>query len=363
MKTNTNWKREIPPIFNEVREKIENIEDYKIKNILRIAYVFGGKPSEYLGPRKTRGQGIKGNDFSEETIDDTEAITLRLPKNRMGGKIRVIAIPLNPNIEPMSKHILKFSEEQGHSSIWDKYYEQFWADLKKITNPFNDINIPLKPSRKRKDQEKKTKKLTFGYLPEIRQVELGLCHNFNELDFKLFFGDLLPSNFRVYFNKLLSKSDFYYYDDVYKMIEIKDTIFNPRKQMIYHYKDYMKLIKLINRGYILRTEEIFDIDVRIKIEHLTASKSGKDEHKILMANAMEILNKDSRKVFAELDNIDVFDEENQKAIECGLTNAKKLLDLYNNNYPRLKNIEEFWVMTFWGYPNTSKCYKFKLLRN
>jgi len=38
MKTNTNWKREIPPIFNEVREKIENIEDYHIKNILRIAY-------------------------------------------------------------------------------------------------------------------------------------------------------------------------------------------------------------------------------------------------------------------------------------------------------------------------------------
>ena len=76
-----------------------------------------------------------------------------------------------------------------------------------------------------------------------------------------------------------------------------------------------------------------------------------------MANAIHILNQYSDKITEEYDNIDVLDSKNKKAVECGDTSAKQMLDLFNDRHSGIKNIKEFWIMNYWGYPDYSKCYK------
>ena len=344
-------------IYNEIRYRINNVEDYKIKNILRIAYLFGAEPSEYLGPQKKNDQSITGNAFSIDSINDVDALVLKIPTNRKGRKNRLIAVPLDPKIEPMSKKVLDFSEEIGNKRIYHTFYTNFQQNVKdkKI---FQGIEFPVKPYKTRKDKFNTKRSFTLTHLTEVRRLELSLCNNFNELDFKLFCGDILPSDYNYYFSKLLQKSDYYNHEEVYETLVLKNTIFNPKGDYKYHYKEYMKISKFLKRGYLSYSEEDIKLNHNLDINKISSAKSGKKEHKTLMANAMYILGQKSIEVTDEYENIDVFDSKNEIAVECGDTSAKQMLDLFNERHSSIKNVKDFWILNYWGYPKYSKCYKF-----
>ena len=82
-------------------------------------------------------------------------------------------------------------------------------------------------------------------------------------------------------------------------------------------------------------------------------------HRILQANVKHWLERDSDSVVCEDSNIDVVDLINGKVVECGHTEASKLLDTFSGAFLGIGDIKEFSILTFYDESdNTSICYKF-----
>ncbi|GAI34681.1 unnamed protein product, partial [marine sediment metagenome] len=49
-----------------------------------------------------------------------------------------------------------------------------------------------------------------------------------------------------------------------------------------------------------------------------------------------------------------------RVVECGHTEAGKLFDCFNEVFSEIKDIKEFWILTFYDkLEYISLCYKFK----
>jgi len=359
-KRNTNTAKEsnsqkIIPDWTTIRETIDKIDDIECKNILRVSYLFGTDISELIRESIKQENTIKGNDFSTKSIEGEEALILGIPTARRGYKPRYVAVPLNPKCEQWSECILGYSEEKANKMLYNKVYRVLQEDIPK--KYFKHCEwIPIRYPKKKKYEIRTS--FTHKHFSEVREWELGLCHNFNEYDFKHFFGNFYNSDYNVYFRKLLNKSDFYNSDDVINAIEMKNAIFSPREK--YFYKVYMDIQKMIKRYYINKKPPINKkIDTNVDYQKIPGS-SGKI-HKILQANIKKHLEEEkmSNQVFCEDSNLDVVDLTSGIVVECGHTEAGKLLDSFNNVFSGIKTIREFWVLQFYDeLEKISSCYQF-----
>jgi len=349
----TQRAKEIPD-WTLIRKLIDDIDNYDIRNILRISYLYSTRIQELV--RKTSSEtSLSGNDFYQTNIDGEEALVLQIPTARLGGKPRRVAIPLNPKHEKWSKEILHFSEEKANDFLYPNVARVLQYDVKKY---IVDLEWPSPGYKRKKEKEKNRVNITIKHLPEIREWELGLCHDFNEYDFSHFLGKEYESDYNVYFNKLKNKSDFYYYDDIVKAIELKNVVFNPTPREKFYYKEYMDVAKKIKRNYIKQEESLLlNINPDIPASTLSGGRESK-EHTALKINAGILLEKNSDSISYEEANFDVVDLKNGIVVECGHTSARKLFDSFDDVYESLGKITYFWILQFYDENNDSNLYKF-----
>jgi len=351
------------PTPNVIRQIVDNSTD-KYKNLMRISYLFGLEVSEMLPNTKKEGGFFYGNDFSEVSVDGEDALLLKVPTIRQGGKPRTIAVPLNPKYESWSKIILKLSEERANELLFDVVLRTFQEHVEKLFKQFKWIV----PGKIRATEELGTywdpshyTSFTSHNLIEMREYELGLCHNFNDLDFGIYFGTEYSSDYRHYFNKLLSKTDIYDNKDIIEAIKLKNMVFNPREKEKYRFKEYLSIYKKIKRKITIKMpDEKIPIDINIKP---APRSSDSRPHQILKANVEKKLreNKKMTSTF-ETANFDVYAEKGGIVVECGQTDGRKLLDSIENVFSNIKNINEFWVLDFYDHEQNSMLYKFKINR-
>jgi len=348
----------IIPDWTEIRKRIDGIGVPEIKNILQISYLFGTGLQELVRGR-TQQEPIKVNDFSETTIAGEEALVLEIPTARRGWKPRKVAIPLNPKYEPWTKDVLYFSEEKGEEPIYPKVSRVL---QNKIKGFFKYLEWPTPGYKKKKEKKINKVDVTMKHLPEIREWELGLCHNFTDYDFRNFFGKEYDSSYEVYFNKLLKKSNFYFTEDVVNAIELKNVVFNPPSNEKYYYKEYMNIIKKIKRKFIIQEEpRTIIIDPSITT-NLPSSGTESKEHKILKANTSKLFTSPFNNISFEEVNLDVVDIDNGVVIECGHTSPRKLLDSFNGVFKNIKEINEFIILQFYDETDYNSFY-FKFIKS
>ena len=360
MTFNSNYQNTIQrvkkiPDWTLIRKLIDGIEDYDTRNILRISYLFSTRIQELV--RKTSSETSRtGNDFYQTNIDGEEALVLQISTARLGGKPRRVAIPLNPKYEKWSKEILRFSEEKANDFLYPNVARVLQYDVKRY---IVDLEWPSTGYKRKKEKEKNRVNVTIKHLPEIREWELGLCYGFNEYDFSNFLGKEYDSDYNVYFKKLLNKSDFYFYDDVVKAIELKNVVFNPTSREKYYYKDYVEAVKKIKRNYI-KEEESLQLNINPDISSSTLSRGRESkEHIALKINAGTLLEKKSDSISYEEANFDVLDLKNGIVVECGHTSARKLFDSFDDVYENIGKINHFWILQFFDENNISNLYKFR----
>jgi len=349
------------PTPNVIRRIIDNSSD-KYRDLMRISYLFGLEVSEMLPNKKIERGFFYGNDFSEVSIDGEDALLLKVPTIRQGGKPRTIAIPLNQKYEPWSKIILKLSEERANELLFDIVLRVFQEHVEKLFKQFKWIV----PGKIRTTKELGTywdpshyTSFTSHNLIEMREYELGLCHNFNDLDFGIYFGTEYSSDYRPYFNKLLSKTDIYDNKDINEAIKLKNMVFNPREKEKYRFKEYLSIYKKIKRKIIIKMpDKTIPIDINIKPAR---KRSDSKRHQILKANVEQIIRKDKKMTCTfETDNFDVYAEQGGIVVECGQTDGRKLLDSIENVFTNIKNINEFWVLDFYDHEKNSMLSKFRI---
>ena len=347
-------KEKIIPDWKTVRDIIDKIDDIESKNTLRVSYLFGTSIQE-LVRGQTRKITIRGNDFFTEPIEGEEALILKIPTARRGYKPRYVAVPLNPKCEPWSEKILSYSEEKANNYFYKKVNREIQYDIQR--KYFLDYEWPPTWYEGKKNMHIGRIPFRHKHLSEIREWELGLCHNFTEFDCKHFFGKYYNSDYDVYFKKLLNKPDYYEKEDIINSIILKNRVFSSARNR-YDYKVFMKIQKMIKRNYVEQLPSInLDIDSTIDLSSIP-KLSGK-HHRILQANIKKCLERNSDQVVCEDSNIDVVDLINGKVVECGHTEASKLLDSFNGVFSGIGDIKEFWILTFYDESdNTSVCHKF-----
>lgn len=352
--TNQGISQKIIPDWNKIREIIEKIDDPEIRITLQICYLFGTRLQE-LVRGQIRREPIKGNDFSETTIDGEDALVLLIPTARRGWKPRPVAIPLSSKYESWAKDILHYSEERGEEPIYPKVTRVLQIYIK---DKFSNLEWATLGYKKKKEKMINRVDVTLKHLPEIREWELGLCHNFTDYDFKNYFGREYDPDYRVYFQKLLRKSDHYQIEDVMKAIELKNVVFNPSSSEKYYYREYMDIVKKIKRKFILQEKPTkMKIDPKIRVSSSFSGRESK-EHRILKLNAKRYLELHSNNISYEEANMDVVDFKNGIIVECGHTSARKLLDSFSDVFKDIVKINEFWILQFYDSEYVSSCYKF-----
>ena len=352
--TKESTSQKIIPDWNLIREIIDKIDDPEIRITLQICYLFGTRLQE-LVRGQTRQEPIIGNDFSEASISGEDALVLEIPTARRGWKSRAVAIPLSSRYEPWAKDILHYSEEKADEPIYPKVTRVLQVYVK---NTFSYLEWPTPGYKKKKEKRINRVDVTLKHLPEIREWELGLCHNFTNYDFKNFFGKEYDPDYSVYFQKLLRKSDYYNREDVIKAIEMKNIIFNPSSNEKYYYKEYMDIVKNIKRKFISQEKPMeMKIDPKLLLMHSYSGSESK-EHRVLKSNAKKCLESYSNNISFEEANLDVVDLKNGIIIECGHTSARKLLDCFNEVYEDIIKINEFWILQFYDSDYISSCFKF-----
>lgn len=344
-------------IYNDLKKTINEISDYSIRNVLRIMYLFGTLPEELFGRGKER-RTVTGNDFYISSIDDTDALLLDIKTVKGAKQRRTIAIPLSDKYEPMAELVLNYVEEIGNEPVWKQTYENLSLRIKN-QGVFRSINIPVRPYIGRKNAESYEKQVTFLHFAEIRELELSLCHGFNEIDLKVFNGDIASVDHQIYYKKMLNRSDYYFASDVYNSLFLRNVVFNPQTKEKYNYREYMEIQKLIKRGIIeLSPMKVVSIDPEVDVSDITAGQSGALGHKVLMKNAIRLLGSQMEDIVFEKENLDVVDLEKQVVVECGKTFARKLLGSFYDTFEEIKNIKEFWILQEYNNERKSKLYKF-----
>jgi len=363
-----NEKKEIP-IWHDIRENINNIEKYEdeIKKKLKykidiyehkinlmISYLFGTSIDETYKKKKEEYATI-GNDFYVDTINDIDALILDIHKTARKARKKSIAIPLNPKYEEWSKEILEYSENIADNEIFKGVCRPLQAVIKIC---FNKFLYPAPGYKDRKNRGMERVNVTHKHLSEIREWELGLCHNFKEYDFTNFFGGAYKPDYNVYFNKLLERNDYYNKNDIRETMILKNVVFNPSSNEKYHYNEYLDIVRKIKREYIKKYDDDMNINTKLFLTKKDGKK-GKEPHDILKSNVISSLKSKSKNILTEYANYDVVDLDQKKVYECGHTSAKKLLDCFGEEYKEIKNINQFYVLQFYDKNNKSKLYKFQ----
>jgi hypothetical protein len=249
--------------YVKVRECIEQVENYEVKNFLKTVYLLAvARPVELLAKPvsgQTRVYGVKGVDVRVEKIDkpplslsqtmnllsqlENNEIKIREVKGSLSKKIEIavfsiplsrqsnktdkklcreVAIPIQPDLEPWTQDLLRWFKKAGDDFVFTEHRSHYWnyvkynqvfKDLTAVIGGYRRIEHTI--SRKKSTKvEPHEKEMNLGGLYKVREDELQKEYGFDEYDCAVYTGaQIRIANKRIvqmdwhrYINKLCQKS-------------------------------------------------------------------------------------------------------------------------------------------------------------
>jgi hypothetical protein len=340
--------------YHTIRSIIDGLEENsEMQNILRISYLFGLRVQEIIGK-----EPLLGSHFSEISIGGEEAILANVPTAKRAWKPMTVAIPLNPKYEEWSPIVLDFCERRYNNPI------SIWRSMRNVQKYcreiFGDLLYPTLSSRLKSGyySDARSTNVTHKTLREIRGLELSFCNRFSSYDVLNFLRYLTPSDYSIYFHKMLDKTDIYLETDVNESVKIKNLIFQPRKERgLLDFRTYMDIQKRIKIGVFSVSTEKIRIDE--KVDRPPSFARDSEDHRILKGTVKKkLLELGSKDVSYENANLDVVAEDLGIAVECGNSEGTKFIDFFKGEFRGISNYNEFWVATFYNAELLSTIYKF-----
>jgi hypothetical protein len=249
--------------YVKVRECIEQVENYEVKNFLKTVYLLAvARPVELLAEPvsgQTLVYGIKGTDVKVEKIDqpplslsqtlnllsklENKEVTIRKVKDSLSKKIEIavfsiqlsrqsnktdkklyreVAIPIQSNLEQWTQDLLRCFKKAGgdfvfpenRSHYWNYVkYNQVFKNLTAVISGYRRIEHTI--SRKKSTKvESHEKEMNLGGLYKVREDELQKEYRFDEYDWAVYTGRqiriankrIIQMDWHRYINKLCQKS-------------------------------------------------------------------------------------------------------------------------------------------------------------
>ena len=221
------------PDVNEVRRRIEQVKREDIRFCLMSTYLLAARISEIVGysspSDETKGRGPRGTDVQienfqiGETIEKAAVFKLRTAKR--GGKIRLVALPMNPIYEPWTRPLYKYFRKHRSKLVFPFTRQLVWQYVRKW-KVFDGLFYPVdkyavwKDKRKVFDVDEHLKPFNLHALRHLRATELVQFYGFDGRDLATYGGWTfrsmgLPSTadrylslgWQSYFPKLLKRRE------------------------------------------------------------------------------------------------------------------------------------------------------------
>lgn len=170
------------PGVREIRQRIESTRTQPHRMALMFQYVTGARASEVCG-----SYGIAGSDYEGSSYDDEACIIFKVKTAKRKGRIRFLAIPLNPEYEPWGSLLASyFLEHRERSQVFpfttrtlQTYAVRQFANLRYPIEEYltEDGRVPFH-----------LKNLVTHGLRHIRATELLTKYGFDQIDLTIFMG-------------------------------------------------------------------------------------------------------------------------------------------------------------------------------
>lgn len=170
------------PRFKDVRERIEGIKSSPHRFAFKYQYLTGTRSSEVCGKWH-----IRGKDFELNKHEDHPLIVFWVRTAKRDGRIRLIALPLEPEYEPWAADLVKYFEKRKDR---EKVFNFTRRTLQNYGRKhFNGLSYQIEKYRHNKQTiESHSKKLTTHGIRHIRATELMMRYGFDQIDLTIFMG-------------------------------------------------------------------------------------------------------------------------------------------------------------------------------
>ena len=221
---------EIPDV-NIIRKRIQMASPKEAKYSLMAAYLFCARVSEIVGTKcpsdvGTTPRGVTGASLEYDTValgeQEIEAAVFTVRTAKRDGKIRKVALPLNPKYEPFTKPLTTYFEGFDNTFVFPFNRQVMHTYARKL---FTRLTYKIESYKYVDDAgDKKVKhshdrKFATHALRHLRAAELMEHYGFDGVDLSTYGGWTLQSaigvgsslgryahlNWRRYFPKLLKK--------------------------------------------------------------------------------------------------------------------------------------------------------------
>lgn len=189
------------PNIDEVRRRIKRVKREDIRFCLMSTYLFAARISEVVGysspSDKTSGRGPRGTDvqielFQMGEINEKAAVfTLRTAKR--GGKIRLVALPMNPIYESWTRPLYRYFRKHRSKLVFPFTRQLVWQYVKKH-RIFDGLLYPVdqyavwKDKKKIYDVNEHLRPFALHALRHLRATELVQFYGFDGRDLAVYGG-------------------------------------------------------------------------------------------------------------------------------------------------------------------------------
>ncbi len=179
------------PTTNEIRERIEGIEDNDYRMAHKYQYLIAGRESEVVGKYRPTG-----TDARLTTFNGVESVLFAVKSAKHRGRLRPCAVPLESKYEPWTKEVynyMKGKQDPFDFESFSHYYKgSGWSDntrvwyLAKVSKEaFKGLMWSLKGYH---NTPQRWRSATNHVIRKARTLDLRFKYRFDSLDLATFGG-------------------------------------------------------------------------------------------------------------------------------------------------------------------------------
>lgn len=194
-----------PPAVSEIRERIIQTEDEKIRNALTLMYLSCGRAKEIIsrttpGDKSGRNKatGPKGSDTRIDDFGDFEIVLFNIYTQKRDDMKRIIALPIK--YEPLALPLHNYMIQFGTKPVFNFTRQKLWLEGKPqfegLTYPISKYTI-WENGKITKAVSAHTKNFTLHALRHLRAGELVEYYGFSGFDLATYGGWTMRSTVMV----------------------------------------------------------------------------------------------------------------------------------------------------------------------
>ena len=184
--------RESLPSVEDVRERIEHVQQEEIRYCLMTAYLYAGRISEVVGYASqgdtSVARGPKGNDVRFDVIDGHKTALFSVYTAKRKGQERVVALPLE--FEPWALPVAEYFQKAGSNYVFP-FSRQFVS--RKTKKTFEGFQYPIEQYKIKQGElvkvvERHWNPFRLHALRHLRTTELVRFYHFRAEDLAAYCG-------------------------------------------------------------------------------------------------------------------------------------------------------------------------------